>query len=55
MVNNCQEVLGSQGWRDGMFVIQPPDSVMYFLDIRNKVNRCETYFQILFSEITVLD
>lgn len=52
---SCQEVLGSQVWIDGMFVTQPTDSVMYFFDIRNKVNRCETYFQILLSEITVLD
>ena len=54
-MNNCQEVLGSQVWIDGMFETQPTDSVMYFFNIRNKVNRCETYFQILFSEITVLD
>ena len=36
VVNDCQEVLGGQGWTDGMSVPQPTDGVMYFLDIRNK-------------------
>ena len=36
-------------------IVEPIDNVRCFLDIRIKANRCETYFQILFSKIIALD